>query len=112
MSVPDNDESSALEVLRLLDARQKVSQREVARSLGMSLGRVNHCLRALTAKGLVKVENYRKSDNKLAYFYLLTPSGFAAKADLTRQFLAIKLKEYDELRREIERLKEEVKVVS
>lgn len=112
MSDPAENESSTLEVLRLLDARQQVSQREVARSLGMSLGRVNYCLRALMAKGLVKVENYRKSDNKLAYFYLLTPAGFAAKADLTKRFLAIKLEEYDELRREIERLRQEVDVVS
>lgn len=107
----DNDPAT-LEVLRLLDARQQVSQREVARSLGMSLGRVNYCLRALMSKGFVKVENYRKSGNKLAYFYLLTPSGFAAKADLTRRFLSIKLREYDELRREIERLKQEVDTVS
>ena len=73
----------------------------------MSLGKVNYCLRALMAKGFVKVENYRKSSNKLAYFYVLTPSGLNAKAELTRAFLARKIREYEELRVEIERLKQE-----
>lgn len=93
--------------MRLLDARQKLSQREVATSLGMSLGKVNYCLKALIGKGFVKVENYRKSNNKLAYFYLLTPSGITAKAELTRDFLSHKMREYDELRLEIERLQQE-----
>lgn len=95
------------DVMRLLDEKQQVSQREVASSLGMSLGKANYCLRALIAKGFVKVENYRKSNNKSAYFYLLTPSGIAAKAQMTREYLAIKMKEYDALRHEIERLKVE-----
>jgi EPS-associated MarR family transcriptional regulator len=94
-------------VLRLLDSKPEVSQREVASSLGMSLGKVNYCLRALVSKGFVKAENYRKSTNKLAYFYMLTPSGIAAKADLTRRFLAYKMREYEVLRAEIEQLKKE-----
>ena len=73
----------------------------------MSLGKANYCLRALIAKGLVKAENYRKSDNKLAYLYLLTPSGIVAKADLTRGFLSRKIQEYDELRGEIDQLRQE-----
>ena len=73
----------------------------------MSLGKVNYCLRALIEKGLVKAENYKKSDNKLAYLYLLTPTGISAKADLTRSFLARKVSEYEALRAEIERLKQE-----
>ena len=93
--------------MRLLDAKPEVSQREVATSLGMSLGKVNYCLRALMAKGFVKVENYRKSTNKLAYFYVLTPSGMAAKAELTKAFLERKMREYEELRAEIEQLKQE-----
>lgn len=93
--------------MRLLDARQKVSQREVASSLGMSLGKVNYCLKALIEKGFVKAENYRNSNNKLAYFYVLTPSGISEKAELTREFLARKMREYDELRLEIERLRQE-----
>jgi MarR family transcriptional regulator, temperature-dependent positive regulator of motility len=93
--------------MRLLDARQQLSQREVASSLGMSVGKVNYCLKALIARGFVKAENYRNSSNKLAYFYLLTPSGITAKAELTRNFLARKMREYDELKLEIERLREE-----
>ena len=75
--------------------------------LGMSLGKANYCLRALMTKGLVKVENYRNSTNKLACFYLLTPSGLAAKANLTREFLARRIREYEELRAEIEQLTQE-----
>lgn len=93
--------------MRLLDAKQQLSQREVATSLGMSLGKANYCIKALIEKGFVKAENYRNSNNKLAYFYLLTPSGIAAKAELTRKFLARKMIEYDELKLEIERLKQE-----
>lgn len=95
--------------MRLLEEQPKLSQRQVAVSLGMSLGKVNYCLQALIQKGFVKAENYRNSSNKLAYFYLLTASGIAAKADLTRKFLSRKMKEYDELRLEIERLQHETK---
>jgi EPS-associated MarR family transcriptional regulator len=93
--------------MRLLGTRRELSQREVASSLGVSLGKANYCLRALITKGFVKAENYRNSDNKLAYFYLLTPSGIAAKAELTREFLARKTREYEQLRVEIEQLKQE-----
>jgi EPS-associated MarR family transcriptional regulator len=96
-----------LSVLRLLAARPHLSQREVASSVGVSLGKANYCMRALIAKGFVKAENYRKSSNKLAYLYLLTPAGVAAKAELTRQFLALKVKEYEALRLEIEGLERE-----
>ena len=106
-SVPSAPDGSELELMRLLDAKHRLSQREVAASLGMSLGKVNYCLKALMGKGFVKVENYRKSDNKLAYLYLLTPSGITAKAELTRKFLRRKMTEYDELRVEIERLRQE-----
>lgn len=97
-------------MLRLLKSRPEVSQREVASSLGMSLGKANYCLRALMEKGFVKAENYRKSTNKLAYFYLLTPSGMAAKAELTQKFLVRKMHEYEELRAEIEQLRKEGEV--
>ena len=106
-----NDPTS-LSVLRLLATSPHVSQREVASSVGVSLGKANYCLRALIAKGFVKAENYRKSSNKLAYLYLLTPAGVAAKADLTRQFLARKVKEYEVLRQEIEGLERESEVVA
>lgn len=103
-------ERTQLEVMRLLDTKPQVSQREVASSLGVSLGRANYCLRALVAKGLVKAQNYRNSKNKLAYFYLITPAGIAAKAELTRRFLARRVEEYNELRLEIEQLQREQQI--
>ena len=93
--------------MRLLGAQPELSQRELASTLGTSLGKANYCLRALMQKGFVKAENYRNSNNRRAYLYLLTPSGIAAKAELTRQFLALKVREYGELRCEIERLQQE-----
>jgi MarR family transcriptional regulator, temperature-dependent positive regulator of motility len=76
----------------------------MAHELGMSLGKANYLLRALLSKGFVKVRNFRNSSNKRAYAYILTPDGVAAKADLTRHFLARKVEEYNLLRLEIERL--------
>ena len=73
----------------------------------MSLGKANYCLQALIAKGFVKAENYRNSRQKLAYLYLLTPSGIAVKAEMTRHFLARKVREYEELRLEIAQLQQE-----
>ncbi len=106
LSVPD---SSLLSVLRALNERPDLTQRELARELGMSLGKANYCLRALLSKGMVKAQNFRHSENKRGYAYLLTPEGLAAKAALTRQFLALKRKEYDALRLEIEQLQAEEK---
>jgi EPS-associated MarR family transcriptional regulator len=103
---------ASLKVLRLLAASPCLSQRDVASLVGVSLGKANYCLRALIAKGFVKAENYRKSRNKLAYLYCLTPSGIAAKADLTRQFLARKVREYEALRDEIEGLERESGLVA
>ena len=104
MPVPD---SSILGVLRLLDASPRLTQREMARELGVSLGKANYCLRALLGKGFVKVQNFRNSKNKRGYVYLLTPEGVAAKASLTRDFLARKREEYNALRIEVERLQQE-----
>lgn len=104
MLVPD---SSLLRVLRLLDASPQLTQRDIAREMGVSLGKANYCLRALIGKGFVKVQNFRNSTNKRAYLYLLTPDGVTAKATLTRDFLARKRVEYDALRLEVERLQRE-----
>lgn len=104
---PPNEDSAQLAVLRQLEGKPRTSQRELASSLNMSLGRVNYCLRALMQKGFVKMENYRKSENKRSYFYFLTPSGLAAKADLTKVFLARKVREYEALHVEIEQLRRE-----
>src|SRR4051812_36589463 len=102
---------SLLRVLRLLDVSPNRTQREMAHELGMSLGKANYVLKALLAKGFVKAQGFSKSQNKRGYSYLLTPAGVAAKADLTKQFLARKIAEYDELRLEIERLKGETEVL-
>jgi len=97
-----------LQVLRRLHESPEVSQRRLAKELGVSLGSVNHCFKALVGKGWVKVQNFGRSPNKLGYVYLLTPSGVAEKSALTAQFLRRKLEEYEALRREIEELKAEV----
>jgi EPS-associated MarR family transcriptional regulator len=76
--------------------------------MGVSLGKVNYCINALIAKGWVKAENFRKSDNKLAYAYLLTPRGVQEKATITVHFLQRKMGEYESLRREIAQLRREV----
>ena len=104
MLVPD---FSLLRVLRLLDASPRLTQREMARELGVSLGKANYCLGALLGKGFVKVQNFRNSTKKRGYLYLLTPEGVAAKTNLTRHFLARKREEYDVLRLEVERLQRE-----
>jgi EPS-associated MarR family transcriptional regulator len=103
-------DSSLLGVLRLLDASPNRTQREMAHELGMSLGKANYLLRALLGKGFVKVQNFRNSSNKRGYAYFITPEGVAAKAELTRHFLARKIEEYDTLRLEIERLRGESEV--
>jgi EPS-associated MarR family transcriptional regulator len=81
-----------------------MSQRQIAAAVGVSLGLVNYCLRALTEKGQIKVRNFRSSDNKMRYTYILTPGGAAEKAQLTGAFLKRKVAEYDALKAEIEAL--------
>ena len=97
-----------LRVLRALEANPELSQRQLAAELGVSLGGVNYALKALVERGSVKAGNFRKSGNKVAYLYVLTPQGIAEKASLATAFLGRKLKEYEVLRQEIEALKGEV----
>lgn len=111
IDTPLRDESH-LKVLRLLEADPSLSQRELSEALGVSLGKTNYCIRALLDKGLIKMQNFRNSQNKLAYAYLLTPAGIAAKADLTASYLKIKIKEYETLREEIEQLQREAQGTS
>lgn len=106
LTTPTSDPAQ-LSVLRLLDEQPSRTQREMAQELGMSLGKANYVLQALLAKGFVKIQNFKSSANKRGYAYLLTPAGVAAKAELTRHFLARKMREYDALRLEIERLQAE-----
>jgi EPS-associated MarR family transcriptional regulator len=92
-------------LLRLLDANPRLSQRDVARELGISVGKVNYCLRALVVKGWIKASRFTNSRNKAAYMYLLTPRGIEARMRLTLEFLRIKLREYETLRDEIEQIR-------
>lgn len=94
-------------VLRLLQDNPDLSQRELARRLGVSNGKLNYCLRALIDKGLVKLGNFAHSSHHLGYAYLLTPAGLAEKAALTGRFLKRKMAEYEALRAEIETLQAE-----
>ena len=99
------------QLLKLLEKNPEMSQRQIAAALGVSLGKVNFCLRALIEIGSVKVANFSRSPNKKAYVYLLTPKGIEEKAKVTLRFLAKKLNEYEELKREINELKNEVKLL-
>jgi EPS-associated MarR family transcriptional regulator len=95
-------------VLRLLESNPHLTQRELSKSLGVSLGGVNYCLNALVAKGLVKIENFKNNKNKWVYAYLLTPQGIAEKTALTGAFLKQKMSEYKQLKEEIENLSQEI----
>ena len=96
------NEQDHFEVLRKIQNNPNSSQRELATELGFSLGKLNYCLKALQEKGLVKIKNFKKNPKKINYFYILTPQGIAAKTQLTLNFMKRKMKEYDELKKEIE----------
>jgi len=98
-----------LELLRYLQDRQNVSQRELAKELGISLGRINFLLNALIKKGAIKVRNFKNNQNKLAYAYYLTPAGIKEKAVLTIEFFRRKSAEYDTIKHELERLEKDIK---
>jgi len=101
-------EDTRFRLMQILHANPDISQREMAKALGISFGGVNYCLNALMAKGLVKVQNFSQSQNKFGYVYLLTPAGLAEKMALTGSFLARKMGEYEALRLEIEALQQEI----
>nr|WP_083757460.1 MarR family EPS-associated transcriptional regulator [Janthinobacterium sp. Marseille] len=108
MNNSTSHEENHLKVLRLLEGNPHMNQRDLADSLGVSLGKVNYCIKALIDKGLIKIQNFRSSNNKLAYAYLLTPLGITEKANLTGRFLKYKLAEYERLNAEIQLLKREI----
>ena len=89
-------------LLRQINNRPKLSQRQLAKNLGFTLGKLNYCLKALKNKGLVKIKNFEQNPNKINYIYVLTPKGISKKTKLTINFMKKKLKEYDELKSEIE----------
>jgi len=90
-----------LDLLRKIKNKPKSSQRELADELGFSLGKLNYILNALRNKGLVKIQNFKKSQDKINYIYLLTPKGITTKTKLTMNFMKRKMREYDELKKEI-----------
>jgi EPS-associated MarR family transcriptional regulator len=106
--MPSPADELDIAILRQLADTPQASQRDLARRAGVSLGSLNYALRALIDKGWVKAGNFGRNPNKLGYAYLLTPHGLDAKAQLTRAFLARKLREYDSLRLEIQRLQAEI----
>lgn len=95
-------------LMRLLEANPKMSQRDAARELSISLGKVNYCVQALIRKGWIKASRFKNSRSKAAYMYLLTPRGIEEKASLTVEFLQIKMREYEMLRAEIEQMRRDV----
>ena len=96
------DEQDHFNVLRKIQKNPDSTQRELAYELGFSLGKLNYCLTALKNKGLVKINNFKKNPNKIGYIYVLTPKGIALKTQLTLNFMKKKMKEFDELKKEIE----------
>lgn len=105
-SIPKENraEDTRFRVLRLLEENPELTQRQIADQLGVSLGGVNYCLRALVDKGFLKIQNFQNSNNKIGYAYLLTPQGIYEKSKLTANFLGRKMKEYEALKVEIEEL--------
>jgi EPS-associated MarR family transcriptional regulator len=97
------------QILKSLGRNSHPTQRQLSNDLGVSLGKVNYCLKSLIKKGFIKVDNFKNSNNKIQYSYLLTPKGVEEKAKLTLDFIRIKTQEYDTLKQEIESLKQEEK---
>ena len=98
----NNNNQDQFNVLRKINKNPKSTQRQLAEDLGFSLGKLNYCLKALKEKGLIKINNFKKNPNKIGYVYILTPKGISEKTKLTLNFMKRKMKEYDELKREIE----------
>lgn len=106
--IGSDPEAARLEVLRLLADEPGMSQRELSRALGVSLGKTHYVLHALLDKGLLKAQNFRRSDNKVAYAYVLTPRGLREKLRMTQSFLRRKEAEFDALRQTISQLRSEL----
>ena len=104
-----NDEHEIrYKIYRLLSKDPNQTQRQMAKEMGLSLGKFNYCLKELVKKGIVKIERFKSSDNKAGYMYILTPYGIEAKTKVTVNFLKCKINEYEKMKLEIEELKEEV----
>jgi len=102
-----SNKHSQYQILRSLEQDPNCTQRQLSKELGLSLGKVNYCLKSIIGKGFVKIDNFKNSRNKSQYSYLLTPKGIEEKARLTVEFLKIKTQEYENLKDEIMKLKKE-----
>ena len=94
-----------LNILRKIQSKSDITQRDLANELGFSLGKLNYCLKELKKKGYIKIKNFQNNPKKINYIYVLTPKGIAHKAKLTLNFMKLKMTEYDELRSELEKEK-------
>ena len=97
-----NNSQDLLNLLRIIKKKPKLSQRELAKNMGFSLGKLNYCLNALKIKGLVKIKNFKNNPNKVNYMYILTPKGISERAKLTINFMKKKIKEYEALKAELD----------
>mgnify|MGYP006118963211 CR=1 FL=1 len=102
-----NNKDIHLDLLRKLEVNPEYTQRELSIEMGVSLGKVNYCMKKLTEKGWIKLMNFSRNPNKVGYIYLLTPKGIEQKTRLTYSFLQIKMKEYEILKEEISLLKQD-----
>lgn len=106
--MPPPSDDIDYELLRQIDGQKNTNQRALAQRMGMSVGKLNYCIKAVIDRGWVKVNNFRRADNKWAYAYLLTPSGASAKMRLARAFLERKEHEFEQLQQEISALRKEI----
>jgi len=102
------DINTRYRILKIIQEQPELSQRDLARRMGISLGKTNFCIQALIKVGLIKVRNFRNSKSKVAYLYQLTPSGIEEKAQVTKAFLQRKLEEYEIIQQEIAELQADV----
>ena len=98
-----DNKSEFLNILRKIYTKNNLSQRTLAKDLGFSLGKLNYCMKSLKKKGLIKIKNFKKNPNKFNYAYILTPKGISEKTRLTLNFMKKKMKEYDDLKKELEK---------
>ena len=99
----DKNNQDYFNVLRKIQKNPNLTQREFAKELGFSLGKLNYCLKALKEKGIIKIQNLKKNKNKLNYIYILTPKGISKKAKMTINFMKLKMREYEELRSDLKK---------
>ena len=102
------NEETSYKLINLVEQQPDISQRELAKEMGISLGKTNYCLKALMDKGWLKARNFKNSNNKIAYAYVLTPRGLSEKTKITARFLKRKLHEYEMLKSEIKQLRQDV----